>query len=150
VIAGEGSQRAELQRKIEELKIESIVQMVGFRSDAFSLMNAADMLVLPSSCEPFGLVLIEAMMARRPVVAIRAGGPLDIVVDRSTGLLVPPSLPAEMADAIIELLTNPTKRRTMGERGHERYLSHFTARQMALRTLDVYRQAVSGTLLPLA
>ena len=144
VIAGDGALRTKLETMIHHLKVESKVRLIGFRKDTAALMHAADLLVLPSPCEPFGLVLIEAMSARLPVIAIRAGGPLDIVVDRSTGILVTPGSPSEMAVAITEMLSKPTDASAMGERGYQRYLSHFTARTMATRTLDVYREAISG------
>ena len=88
VVAGEGSQREALAVQIKKLGLGNAVHLAGFRADAISLIRAADLFVLPSLAEPFGLVLIEAMSVGRPVIATRAGGPCEIVEDGVTGTLV--------------------------------------------------------------
>jgi len=70
--------------------------------------------------EPFGQVAVEAMAARKPVVASAIGGLPDVIVDGETGLLVPPGDPAALRLALRELLLDPARRTRMGEAGHER------------------------------
>jgi glycosyltransferase involved in cell wall biosynthesis len=92
-IAGQGSQEELLRKQIQDSDLSNTVRLLGFRSDVIALINAADIFVLPSPAEPFGLVLLEAMALSKPVIATRAGGPLEIVVEEETGVLVPPSSP---------------------------------------------------------
>jgi len=138
LLVGGGSQRNALAQQIQRLDLVGVVQPLGFRADAQAVIAAADVFVLPSLAEPFGLVLLEAMALGRPVVATRAGGPLEIVVDGQTGLLVPPASPPALAEAIRGLLADPDGRRRMGENGLARYRDRFTAERMARATAGVY------------
>ena len=143
VIAGEGSQKAALLSQIAGSGLENAVRLIGFRSDALALMNAADVFVLPSPNEPFGLVLIEAMSVGKPVIATRSGGPLEIVVDGETGLLVAPSAAEEMGGAILSLIRDADLRRRMGAAGRARFLEKFTVERMTRATIAVYEKALS-------
>ncbi len=140
LVAGAGSEKAALEAQIERLNLLGAVTLLGFRADATALMAAADIFVLPSLAEPFGLVLLEAMALGRPVVATRAGGPLEIVVDGETGFLVPPSSPEALADAMERLIVDPAARRRLGDNGHARFEQRFTAARMAQATLAVYAE----------
>lgn len=140
VIAGEGVLAGRLRSEIAAANLGQKVILAGFRSDVLALIRAADLFVLPSLAEPFGLVLIEAMALSRPVIATRAGGPIEIVEDGVTGRLVPPQNPLAMAQAMKALLTAPDALVAMGARGRERFLNKFTTAQMARATLAVYRQ----------
>ena len=77
VIAGEGSQKQALLSRIRDAGLEGTVIVAGFRTDAQSIVQACDLFVLPSLNEPFGLVILEAMALGKPVIATRAGGPLE-------------------------------------------------------------------------
>jgi len=143
VIAGDGSLRPALEQQIEALGLGGVVQLLGFRSDALALIAAGDLFVLPSLAEPFGLALLEAMALGRPVVATRAGGPLEIVEAGETGLLVPPSAPDNLAEAVRRLLSDPAAARRLGENGRARFAEKFTADRMARATLEVYEQAMN-------
>jgi len=141
LVAGEGAERNALAAQIGALGLEDSVALLGFRADAPALMAAADVFVLPSLAEPFGLVLLEAMALGRPVAATRAGGPLEIVVDGETGFLVPPSSPDALAEALNKLIADPALARQMGENGQARFQAQFTVSKMAQATLAVYRSA---------
>jgi len=142
VIAGTGSQRDEVQRQIDSANIATRVRLLGFRKDVLSLMHAADLFVLPSPAEPFGLSIVEAMALGKPVIACAQGGPLEIVQHESTGLLMPPSDPAAMGAAIQQLLQDDDLRRQFGDNGRARYLQYFTADRMAEDMSRVYQRAL--------
>ena len=144
LVVGEGSQRQSLEAAAQTLGIADAVQFTGFREDARTAIAAADVFVLPSPAEPFGLVLLEAMALGKPVVAMDAGGPREIVVIGETGLLVPPSDPAALAEALCRLLSSPEERQRMGAAGRRRYEECFTTTQMAQRTQAVYVQALGA------
>jgi len=142
VVAGEGALRGDLETSIRVAELEGTVRLLGFHDDVASLMAAADVFVLPSLEEPFGLVLLEAMALGRPVVSTRAGGPIEIVADGQTGVLVPPQSPGELAGALLKLLSDKSLREGMGREGLRRYQESFTPTRMAKQTLDLYHQTL--------
>ena len=144
LVAGMGSEQQRLQEQIDRTGLRDSVRLLGFRKDVLSLMSAADIFVLPSLAEPFGLVLLEAMALGRPAIATDAGGPREIVVDGETGLLVPPADPPALAQAIVRLLEDAELRARFGMNGLRRYEAHFTAERMAKETIEVYRKTVKS------
>jgi glycosyltransferase involved in cell wall biosynthesis len=93
---------------------------LGFHNNIAEVMHSIDLLVLPSVEEAFGLVILEAMACRKPVVATNSGGIPEIVLDGKTGILVPPKNPLALAEAIIELVNNPNQRAAMGHLARQR------------------------------
>lgn len=142
IVVGEGSQRDELERRIRTTNLEGRVLMAGFRKDAMAVINAGDVFVLPSPAEPFGLVILEAMALGKPVVAIMKGGPAEIVIDGTTGLLVPESDPSALAAAIRSLIEAPEERNKMGRAGQQRIEECFSAHRMARETVSAYDKAL--------
>ena len=128
-----------LQGQIDAANLQNRVRLLGFRDDVHAVVAAADLFVLPSLAEPFGLVLLEAMALSRPVVATAAGGPLEIVAEPRTGRLVPPADAAALATAMREILADPDAAAATGRAGRLRFERHFTRRNMAEKTLGVYR-----------
>ncbi len=145
-IAGAGAMEAELNGKVRDWELADCVSLLGFRRDVLSVIAAADIFVLPSKAEPFGLVLIEAMAQGKPVVATAAGGPLEIVVSGVTGILVPPNSPAALADALRALILDPAKRTEMGRQGRKRFSEYFTADRMSKQTITLYRRVLGLTI----
>jgi len=141
VVAGEGALLPVLNDQIEQMNLEKSVRLLGFRSDAHALIAASDLFALPSLAEPFGLVLLEAMALSKPIVATRTGGPLEIVEDGKTGILVPPQNPDAMAPALSSLLSNPQLSSEMGSLGNARFLDHFTVKRMAQDMHNIYCRA---------
>lgn len=139
LIAGEGSQREMLASLIKKLDLRENVRRLGFRENVNEIIGAADMLVLPSTVESFGLVLLEAMALGKPVVATRCGGPEEIVLEGETGLLVEPYNTKALAQAIARLIADESLRTKMGENGRLRFSEDFTAMRMARETAKLYR-----------
>jgi glycosyltransferase involved in cell wall biosynthesis len=144
LLAGQGALQNELQNQIEKLHLGESARILGFVQDIFPLLRAADIFVLPSPSEPFGLVFLEAMALSKPVVACAAGAAPEIVEPQKTGVLVPPHSPDAMATALEFLLSDVVAAQKMGQEGRTRYESHFTRDLMAKRTLDVYEAAKRG------
>jgi glycosyltransferase involved in cell wall biosynthesis len=113
-----------LRDRADDLGVADRVTWTGQVGDAAPYIAAADVLVNLADSEPFGIALVEAMALRKPVVAVDAPGPREIVVDGVTGLIVPPD-----PEAIAAALTRTDA--TMGEAGRVRYEERFTAARMA-------------------
>ena len=121
------------------------IEVTGFRADVQRLMGFMDIVVHSSTApEPFGMVLIEAMAARKPVVATRAGGPQDIVDDGETGYLVAPGSKDEMSAAILELIRDPGRARAMGEAGFARARARFGSDRSCRQVMDIYDRLLNG------
>lgn len=150
IIAGKGSQENELRNQIQSANLASSVTLLGFRSDAYALLNAADALILPSFAEPFGLVLLEAMAFAKPVIAVNQGGPTEIVKDGETGLLAPTAESESLAAALKTLLADGNRNRQMGNAGKLRYEEKFTTQLMARATAKFYQRILRESSFPLA
>jgi glycosyltransferase involved in cell wall biosynthesis len=125
------------------LGLEDAVSLCGFRKDARELLSAMDIFVLPSTApDPFPTVILEAMSAALPVIATAHGGPLEMVLNGRTGLLVPPSDPTALAAAIKRLLDNPALGRAMGASGRTRMLQHFERSRYLEQVQLLYEQVL--------
>jgi glycosyltransferase involved in cell wall biosynthesis len=106
----------ELRQLAQELKIADRIQFTGFCPHILPLLLSVDVVAHCSiSPEPFGRVIVEAMLAGRPVIATRAGGPTEIVTDNQTGLLVEPGDSHALATAIQRLIENREFAAGMGQ-----------------------------------
>ena len=105
------------------------IRFMGWTNNVVDVLTSLDVFVLPSWKEPFGRVIIEAMSCERAVVATRAGGVPEIVVDGTTGIMVPPRDQVKMAEAIIYLLDHEDEARQMGIDGHRRVEQCFSIGQ---------------------
>jgi glycosyltransferase involved in cell wall biosynthesis len=122
-----------LRNLVPELGLQDRVTMTGHVPDVSPYVRAMDVLVSASVNEPFGIVLLEGMAEAVPVVAVGDAGPLDIVEDGRTGMLVQSPAPELLADALEPLVRDPERRRALGHAGRERFLESFTAEAMTAR-----------------
>jgi glycosyltransferase involved in cell wall biosynthesis len=119
--------------------------LTGYRSDVEALYAAMDTVVHAStSPEPFGRVIAEAMAAGKPVIAMDAGGPREIITPEVDGLLVPPGDSESMRRAILELAGDANRCATMGARAKETATSRFTIARHAEEILKVYRRVLAA------
>lgn len=109
-------------------------------ADAYA---AADVFVLPSLHEPFGIVVLEAWSASRPVVAARIGGILDLVADGENGLLADPESPDTIAEAIVRVLDDPALAERLARAGRRKAES-FSWRATTGRIAEIYDEALRG------
>jgi glycosyltransferase involved in cell wall biosynthesis len=142
-IAGEGPLEGALRAKQRALGLVREVQLLGFCADIMSLLHAADFFCLPTLHEGLGSSILEAMSAGLPVIATRVGGIPEIVEEGRTGILVSPSDPGTLADAMVEMATRPDLRKAMGAAGAAR-AGGFSADRTAEGTYEVYRSALAA------
>jgi glycosyltransferase involved in cell wall biosynthesis len=132
-IAGGGEERSNLERLSTRLQLDGQVRFLGRRDDIADLIQASDLVVLPSRLEGLGVTALEAMALGRPVVASHVGGLVEAIDDEHTGLLVPPEDPTSLAEAIARLIQDPALRRQLGDAGPQRIKAEFHPDEMADR-----------------
>lgn len=121
---GEQAYVSQLYQQVADLGLEDRVRFLGFRSDVPSLMAACDLVAHTSTApEPFGRVIVEAMMCGKPVIAAAAGGAVELVEHGQTGWLVPPGDPVKLADMICHCRSQPALAQEIADR------ACFTAKQ---------------------
>ena len=130
----------EIRRLAAAPELSGRLVFTGFQTEVARLMAACDVVCHTSRVpEPFGLVLIEAMALRRPVIATIGGGPSEIIASESQGVLVQPDDPGALARAALALIDDPARRIAIGAGAYDRVRAQFSIDVMAstlLRCLD--------------
>jgi glycosyltransferase involved in cell wall biosynthesis len=122
------------------------IRFLDFVDDIPGLLRDLDIVVHASvQPEPFGQVIVEAMMAGKPVIAAAAGGPLDLVEDGVTGRLVPPGDSAALAAAMHELICDRTSAYRMGSEARVRALERHDIRRTAAAIAGVYERVLTAS-----
>ncbi len=124
---GEQAYADRLRAQVAQLGLAERVHFLGFRTDIPQLMCMVDIVLHTSTApEPFGRVIVEGMLASRPVIATRAGGVEEIIEHDHTGVLVEPGNPIELAEAINRLFADPALADLLGRRGCDDARRRFT------------------------
>ncbi len=145
IIVGRGRLESTLRHRIQDLGLDSVAAVHPFCDDAATLMNALDVLVHPTtSLEAFGLVVVEALAAGRPVIASRRDGLVECFDDGVHGLFLPPGDVPALASGMTTLLRDPALRVRLGEAGARHVRTAFGADAMARRTRAVYARVLEG------
>lgn len=140
VIIGDGGLSDELNKEVDQLGLSGKVLMAGHIESAYQLMSAFDVFVLPSIEEGFGLVLLEAMVAKLPVIASKVGGVPD-VVSESLGALVEPADVSGLSQAMITTSElSEAQRNAEGERMFQRLLNEYSGADYK----QAYRALIDG------
>jgi len=128
VMCGDGPERQEAEKLASDRGISDAVIFAGKQPQAVirDYLSIADLLLLTSQSESFGLVALEAMACEVPVIATRVGGVPEVVEEGETGFLFPVGDVEAMADAAIRILNDPQTGRRMGKRGRELAIERFT------------------------
>jgi glycosyltransferase involved in cell wall biosynthesis len=146
VIAGEDfGMKEQVERLVERSGIKQTVLLTGRLGDSEKIdaLKACDILVLPSSYEGFGLVLLEAQAAGKPVIASRAGGMPYALQDMQTGFLVSYGASNELSAKLRLLLEDEQLRRDMGMRGRE-FAKRFDYTPLTTKLIDIYDAVLTG------
>ncbi|MCL5282606.1 MAG: glycosyltransferase family 4 protein [Planctomycetes bacterium] len=140
VFAGEGDMRDALESRIRQLGVAHAVRFVGYRSgeELVRLYNLADVVCMPSRNEPFGIVVLEARSAGKPVVASQNGGPAEYVQHEVNGLKIYPN-PESVAWGVGHMLSDLDGARWMGRNGRKTVQEQFTWDTITEQMLAVYQ-----------
>lgn len=138
LIAGTGPFQSRYNALSASLGLQGCVRFLGFRDDLPDLMATSDIVVLPSTAEAFGLVIVEALYLGVPVVATRVGGIAEIIDHEVDGLLVPPGDRNALAGALARMLEDGALRRRLAGAGRERVAARFAFEHMVRKYEHVY------------
>lgn len=143
-IAGAGTHRTELEARARELGIDDRVRFLGFVDDETlrRYYAAADLVLVPSLYEPFGLVTLETMAAGTPVAVADTGGLQEVVRDGDTGLRFAAGDPSACADAMVRLLTDQRLARKLALRAREELVRRYSWTSVADRTVETYQRTI--------
>lgn len=133
--------RRTMEARVHESGLSERFTFLGFRPDAPQIVQAFDVIAVPSHVEPLGNATLEAMAAGRPVVGSRVGGIPEMVVEGETGLLVPPKNPAALADAIWRIAADPLSAATMSMGARRNAAERFSIEAHGQALQDVYDRA---------
>jgi glycosyltransferase involved in cell wall biosynthesis len=139
VVIGEGSDRKELESLTQELGIASNVYFAGYRDDMASAYANLDLMVMPSLDEGLPITLLEAMAAKRAVIASAVGAVPEVIEHNRSGWLVKPGDSGELEQSILKFLDDVSLRQRIGENARLA-VSRFSSERMARNYLEFYQR----------
>jgi N-acetyl-alpha-D-glucosaminyl L-malate synthase BshA len=145
LMVGDGPELSSAEYTARHLGVESHVHFLGKRDNIEELFGSADLLLLPSENESFGLVALEAMACEVPAVASAVGGLPEVITDGVDGYLVEPLHIEKMAEKALEVLSDENRRREMGKRARETARSRFCASKIIPQYEDYYHRVLAAT-----
>jgi glycosyltransferase involved in cell wall biosynthesis len=143
IIVGGGQDEKMLKEKASLTKFPSNIVFTGAQNDPNPYYACMDAFCIPSRMEAFGLVIVEAMFHRLPVIATNVGGMKEIVVNEKTGFLVPKLSPDKLAKKIEYLILNPKVLLEMGSEGRKRAIENYSAEGYVTKVRSVYANLLS-------
>jgi N-acetyl-alpha-D-glucosaminyl L-malate synthase BshA len=139
-LVGDGPEHERIRGLVRAAGLDEWVQFLGERTDLPSVLRGADLFLLPSETESFGLAALEAMSCGVPVIASRVGGVPEVVIDGETGLLAPVGDVAAMAAHVVRLLADAPLRARLGAAGRRRAETAFPLEATVGRYEALYRR----------
>jgi glycosyltransferase involved in cell wall biosynthesis len=138
VLIGDGPNRSDFEHLVKKLNLERHVTFLGRQKEIPKLLKSSNIFLLPSIREGFGLVNLEAMITPLPIIATKAGGIPEVVVNKETGILVETEDSKALTDALLKLIAASDLREKYAKAGHKRILEKFDAQKMATEYGKVY------------
>jgi len=138
ILVGDGILRKYAEKLIFKLNLQKQVILTGWRKDIHAILSATDVLVLTSLWEGLPIVVLEAMAAKKPVIATHTGGVKEVIAEDKTGFLVPRHDIKKMSEKLVTLLRNEALRKQMGEAAKNNLGYNFTLENMVKYNQDLY------------
>lgn len=146
VLVGDGPERNNIGQLIRELHLDDQVIFLGKQEAVADILCTADVFLLPSETESFGLAALEAMSAGVPVVTTNVGGLPEVNIQGVTGYLENLGDTEAMAEDVIKILENPDLRKKLSEQARQRVINHFTTDKIVSQYEHYYHQVLEGSL----
>jgi glycosyltransferase involved in cell wall biosynthesis/cellulose synthase/poly-beta-1,6-N-acetylglucosamine synthase-like glycosyltransferase len=144
LIVGDGDLKPQMLTLAEELKLNSRIIFVDFRSDIPDILNAIDIFCLPSLWEGLPIALLEAMAMRKAIIATAIDGTKDLVTNMENGILIPPLNVEKLAGAIQLLIDNPKLRVELGVKAGAIVKEKYNIQMMTRRIEETYKKVING------
>ena len=146
VVVGNGPDEEKIRAHVSALGLADRVSFLGFRDDINNIINALDIVTVPSTWdEPCSAVIQQAMALKKPVIGTTTGGSPEMIFDAITGFLVPPADSKSLAGAILKLAGDPSLRQEMGEAGATRVETLFSLSVMVDKIEALYNRQLNGS-----
>ena len=139
-VIGDGHLRESLEKLSSDLGLSSVMEFMGRRPDVAQLLEKVTVGVISSDSEGLSNAIMEYMAMGLPVVATDVGGNAELVIDGTTGWIVPPDDDLKMAKAVIKTIRSPEKAEQMGQSGYEFIENNFSIQKMIEKTDHFYRK----------
>lgn len=148
VIAGKGPVREAMEEKVREMEMGDRVAFTGYvDNETRNLLYAsADVAVFPSLYEPFGIVALEGMATRTPVIVSDTGGLSEIVDHGIDGLKFPPGSPGSLAESVLQILKDDTTARRLAKKAFQKVVYDYSWEGIARKTVEVYQEVYTSFL----
>lgn len=143
VFAGDGPQRANIERRIATMRLDGHVHLLGLRRDIVNILASLDLVVLPTHQEALGTAFVEAGAMGLPCIGSNVDGVPEVIDDGKTGILVPVDNPPALSRAIIALLDDPALRHALGTAAREKIRLRFSREAMVGGMLKVYEKLLA-------
>ena len=147
IVCGTGPHEKELKKVVHENGLSNEILFLGFRSDIRSVFKILDILVVTSlTIEACSMTMLEAQAMMLPIIATNISGNPELIVDNSTGILIPPGDADSLRDALKYLIQNLDVRHKMGKNGRFRVLEKFTIEQNVRKTEKIFLEMVQDSI----
>ena len=138
MIVGDGPLKQSLQEKVVAAKLENNFLFTGIYKNIPEILAAMDIFILPSLAEGLPMALLEAMAAKKPIIASKVGSIPQLIIPNETGLLIEPRDVSNLEKSIIELLNDKNKAAKLAENGYKTIVNKFSSKIMTKKYLDIY------------
>ncbi len=143
LMVGDGPERAACDYRANQLNVSEYVYFVGKRENISDYLGIADVFLLPSELESFGLAALEAQACEVPVVASRIGGIPEVVTDGETGFMSEIGNTEKMSDDVVKLLSDEELRREFGKKGRESAVSRYSTEKIIPQYIAFYEKVLN-------
>ncbi len=141
-LGGEGEEESHYQTLIQNYGLEDQLKLTGWVEDRHTFFDPLDLFILPSHHEPFGIIVLEAMAARLPIISTKSEGPSEIISHESDGLLTPINDASALADAMVHLINHPQLAQKMGDKACETLKEFYTPSIVAKKIIAAAQELI--------
>ncbi len=143
IFIGEGIRLNEIMAQVKSKQLEKHIFFAGHRDHVQELLAGGDLFILGSTIEGVPGVVLEAGMQSLPAVAVKAGGVGEVVQNEHTGILIEKHVPLEFSNALLDLLNNDLKRKSLGKNARDFVMSKYSLRQCVLEFEQLYGEIMA-------
>ncbi len=142
-LVGVGSYEQEIRKEVHSLELDAFVDFKGYMPNGIEFMHAADIVLVPSVREGFGIVVLEAFSQQKPILVFDVPAVNEIVVDTFSGYIIPAFSVDKFAKKLDDLINSPALRAELGSNGFDTWKKHYALDKMLNNTVSFYQRILS-------